>query len=100
MPAVIQNDVDRFVSAVATHSSQMLNIVEDARSLIAFEAGLNLNAAINTDPEVNVPGPQTKQEVAAYLTLCETLLDFLDNVAVPAVDRRQVAIIMGREPVI
>ncbi len=99
MPAVIQNDADRFLSALATHANQLLNLVEDSRSLVAFEAKLDLNAAINAD-EVTISGPQTKQEVAAYLTLCGALLDSMDNVAVPALDRRQVAIIMGREPVI
>ncbi len=99
MPAVIQNDADRFVAAVAKHASELLTLVEDSRSLIAFEDGLDLNGALIAGTVV-VPGVQTKEEIADYLTLCGALLDFIDNVAVSAVDRRQVAIIMGREPVI
>ena len=99
MPAT-QNDVDHFVSAVATHSTQLLKLADQARALLDFATKMDLSNAVATDPEVSVTPPQTEGDVVEYLTLCKELNDFLDAVAVPAVDRRKTSITMGREPIL
>ena len=99
MPAT-QSDVDRFVSAVATHSTQLLKLAEEAKSLRDFATKMDLSNAVATNPDVSVTPPQTEGDVVDYLTLCKELGDFLDSVAVPALDRRKTSITMGREPIL
>ena len=98
--AATQNDVDRFVSAIATHSTQLLKLAEEAKSLRDFATKMDLSNAVATDPDMSVTPPQTEDDVVDYLTLCKELGDFLDNTAVPALDRRKTSITMGREPIL
>ncbi len=73
---------------------------EQARALLDFATKMDLSNAVVTDPDVSVTPPQTEGDVVDYLTLCKELGDFLDTTAVPALDRRKIAINMGREPVL
>ena len=76
-------DLQRFQTDAVVHAQNLKKLVTQAKELRAFWDKLNLTASSD-----NAQAPLLGSDLANYATLCSSLQDFSDNIAVAAGDRR------------